>query len=263
MKETVTILVVDDDRRMVKTICDILMIKGFRTESAYSGEEAVEKVKKASPDCVLMDLKMPGINGVEALNMIKALAPDIPVVLMSAYATEEQIQEARCSGAYNILSKPVDLQQLLLFLSILRREESILIVDDDPNFCRTLKDILQARGYQVETEALPEKVLGHLEDKYELAIVLDLKLGDADGLDTLKNIRARYPTKPVVLVTGYREEMVDSVEKGFQIGAHTCFYKPFEAETLLDAIKEIHHRKLRVLLGVSEDTVPTTFSREL
>jgi DNA-binding NtrC family response regulator len=249
MGETIKVLVVDDDRRMVKTICDILKAKGFEAVSALTGEEAVEMVRADIPDCVLMDVKMPGIDGVEALRMMKEMVPDLPVVLMSAYATGDQAEEAKRQGAYSVLTKPIDIQQLLSFLSLLRKEESILVVDDDPQFCRTLKDILQSRNYQVETEDDPEKVLGHMEQKYELVVVLDLKLGDADGLDVLRDIRSRYPTKPVVLVTGYSGEMVSVIEKGLQIGAYTCLYKPFVTEELIGIIEEISLKKLRSFLG--------------
>jgi two-component system response regulator HydG len=249
MGETVKVLVVDDDRRMVKTICDILKAKGFQASPAFTGEEAVELVRAERPDCVLMDVKMPGIDGIEALRMMKEILPDLPVVLMSAYSTGDQAEEAKRQGAYSLLTKPIDIQQLLSFLSLLRKEQSILVVDDDPQFCRTLKDILQLRNYQVVTEDDPEKVLGHLERGYELVVVLDLKLGNADGLDVLRDIRLRYPTQPVVLVTGYREEMADSIEKGLQIGAYTCLYKPLATEELIGIIEEIGREKLRSFLG--------------
>ena len=252
MRDAITVLVVDDDRRMVKTISDILRIKGFKAEPAYSGEEAVEKVMSMDFDCVLMDLKMPEIDGVEALKLIKEQAPGLPVVMMSAYATEEQANEAKGEGAYSILAKPIDVQQMLSFLSMLRKEESILIVDDDPLFCSTLSDILQARGYQVESEGDPDEVLAHLEQKYQLVVILDLKLGSADGVETLERIRARYPTKPVILATGYRQEMMASIEKGFRIGAHACIYKPYETNELLEMIEHIHHQKLRTFLGEAE-----------
>jgi two-component system, NtrC family, response regulator HydG len=91
------VLVVDDDRRMVKTICDILRVKGHDPHPAYSGEEAVDQARRQSFDCVLMDLKMPGIDGVEALKRIREVAPELPVVLMSAYATGDQAEQARRS----------------------------------------------------------------------------------------------------------------------------------------------------------------------
>jgi two-component system response regulator HydG len=243
------ILIVDDDRRMVKTIFDILEVKGYEPSIAYTGEEALQKIVSEKPDCVLMDIKMPGINGVEALKKIKNLSPDLPVILMSAYATEEQIEEAKQHGAYTVLNKPIDIQIVLSFFALLGKEESILIVDDDPNFCKTLKDILKTRGYKVTTEPDPDKVLEHMEQTYMLTVLLDLNLGTKDGLDVLKAIRSRYPSKPVVLVTGMREEMTNSIEKGLKIGAYTYLYKPFEVEALIDTIKEISRKKLKSFLG--------------
>jgi DNA-binding NtrC family response regulator len=239
------ILVVDDDRRIVKTTCDILKIKGHEAIAAFTGEEGVEKVRTDTPDCVLMDIKMPGISGVEALKQMKQIAPALPVVLVSAYAANEVTEEAMQAGAYAVLSKPLDIPMVLSFLSLLRKEESILVVDDDPKFCRTLKDILSLRGYQVETECEPQHVLAHLEKDYRLAVVLDLKLGAVSGVDVLKDIRAKYPGKPVVLVTGYRQEMGSSIEKARQIGAYTCLYKPFETDDLLQVIEEIRQMKLK------------------
>jgi two-component system response regulator HydG len=234
---------------MVKTLCDILKVKGMEPIAAYSGEEALHFAESEKPDCVLMDIKMPGINGVETLKKLKELSPDLPVVLMSAYATEDQIEEAKQQGAYTVLNKPIDIQIVLSFLALLRKEESILIVDDDPNFCRTLKDILQTRGYRVVTESDPDKVFEHMEQKYMLTVLLDLNLGNKDGLDVLKDIRAKYPSKPVVLVTGMKDEMTASIEKGKKIGAYTFFYKPLEIDSLISSIKEISRRKLQSLLG--------------
>jgi DNA-binding NtrC family response regulator len=243
------ILVVDDDRRIVKTTCDILKIKGHEAIAAYTGAEGVDTVKRERPDCVLMDIKMPGISGVEAMKQMRSVIPDLPIVLVSAYATEDTVIEAERAGAYAVMSKPLDFQVILSFLSLLRKEESILVVDDDPGFCKTLKDILTLRGYRVETESEPKKVLDHLEKDYKLAVVLDLKLGAADGTDVLKEVRAKYPSKPVVLVTGYREEMANSIEKARRIGAYTCLYKPLEIDSLLQMIEDIRLKKLQNLLA--------------
>jgi two-component system, NtrC family, response regulator HydG len=244
------ILVVDDDRRIVKTTCDILTIKGYEAIATYSGEEGVEKVRSDPPDCVLMDIKMPGINGVEAMKQMQAIAPGLPIILVSAYATDDLLQEAKRAGAYAVLSKPLNFPMILSFLSLLCKEESILVVDDDPIFCKTLKDILTMRGFHVETESEPQQVIGRLENDYKLAIVLlDLKLGAVDGVDVLREVRLKYPTKPVVLVTGYREDMANSLEKARKIGAYTCLYKPLEMDNLLRLVEEIRTKKLKSLLA--------------
>ena len=253
MSDATRILVVDDDRRMAKTIYDILRIKGYTAIEANSGEEAIEKVKTDVLDCVLMDIKMSGITGIETLKVIKQMAPDLPVLLMSAYATGEQILEAKQYGAYAVLNKPVDIQTVLVFVSLLRREKRILIVDDDPGFCRTMADILESVGYKVETEANPENVLADMEHDYKLVVLLDLKLGATNGTNVLRVIRDKYPTKPVILITGHQEEMGDSIAKGFQIGAYACLYKPIEIDELIRHIKEIDRKKLQAVLGEEID----------
>jgi two-component system response regulator HydG len=245
MMKRVKVLVVDDDFRMVRTICDILNINGFGTVTAVNGEEAVSKTLSDFPDCVLMDIKMPGMDGITALKLIRKTRPDLPVVLMSAYTTEEQVREAMGHGAQAVLSKPIDIQAALSFLSLLRREESILVVDDDPLFCKTLHDILQERGYAVETEIDPHKALDHIDEKRGFVVILDINLGEFNGVDILRDIRAKYPEKPVVLVTGYSEEMADSIKKGLEIGAYTCLYKPLQMEKLIGIIDEIIRVRLQ------------------
>jgi two-component system, NtrC family, response regulator HydG len=242
------ILVVDDDRRIVQTTCDILKIKGYEPIPAYSGMEGVEKVRADLPDLVLMDFKMPDINGVEALKQMHLVSPALPVVLVSAYATEETIQEAKFAGAYALLSKPLNFQMVLSFLSLLHKEESILVVDDNPDLSKTLKDILLLRGYQVETEAESCNVLKHLEMDYKLTVVIDLKLDVAKNENLLEEIRSRYPSKPVVLLTGCKQKAYDSLQSASKIGAFTYLYKSFEMDGLLQLIEEIRVMKLQNFL---------------
>ncbi|MCM2359881.1 MAG: diguanylate cyclase [Geobacteraceae bacterium] len=127
MGEKVKILVVDDNRGMVKTICDILKAKGFESILAYSGEEAVEKVKADRPGCVLMDLRMPGIDGVKTLEQIRKVAPALPVLLITAYATEEQVEEAKRHGVSAVLTKPLDIQEFFCLLSQLGKGERHMV----------------------------------------------------------------------------------------------------------------------------------------
>lgn len=242
------ILVVDDDRLIVKTTCDILKIKGHEPIAAYSGEEGVEKVKSGQPDCVFMDIKMTGVNGVEAMRRMQEIVPGLPVLLVSAYATEELMAEAKNAGAYAIMSKPLNFPRILSFLSLLRKEEIILVVDDEPNFYQNLKDVLPLRGFQVETVSEPRNVLGHLENTYKLAIILVVKMGAVNVTEVLKEVRAKYPSKPVVLVTGYPREMGDAIDKGCRLGIYTCLYKPLAMDDLFGVIEDIRIKKLQGLL---------------
>jgi len=248
MKERLRILIVDDDRRMVKTLVDILNTKGYEAEAAYSGHEALDMVKEGLFECVLADIKMPVMNGVELYKGIKEENPDLPVVMMTAYSTDRVVKEGIEQGAIATLIKPLDINALLSFFSTLRKECSIVIVDDDPQFSKSLGDILRKRSFRV-TEITDPSDLGDMLRPDVQVVLLDLKLNGVTGLDVLKEIRKQYPHLPVIMVTGYRKEMAQAIEACLKIGAYTCLYKPFEIEELLKILTEIHHQKLSKILG--------------
>ena len=116
MMRKLSILIVDDDRRMARTVRDILKVKGYQAETAFSGTEALERIKEAPFDCVLTDIKMPGINGVELYQAIKEIHPQLAVVLMTAYSSDALIEEGLKEGVLASLTKPLDINLLLSFL---------------------------------------------------------------------------------------------------------------------------------------------------
>lgn len=122
MSHKLSILIVDDDLGMVKTLADILRFYGYPVETARSGPEALEKAVQGRFDCLLTDIKMPGMNGVELHRAIREVRPELPVVFISAYATGELVQLGLREGAIGVLSKPLDVDLLLNYFSSLLGE---------------------------------------------------------------------------------------------------------------------------------------------
>jgi len=247
MSHAVRVLVVDDDRRMAETICDILRVSDFDADGVHSGQAALEKLATGSYSCVLTDIKMPGIGGVDLFRTIKETRPDLPVVLMTAYATDELVRQGLKEGAIAALSKPLDMDSLLAFFSSLREERTITIVDDDRKFSKTLGDILRERGMHVREINNPYEVLGALESDCQ-TVLLDMKLNGISGLDVLRNIRSQCPTLPVVLVTGYKQEMADVIKGALALSAHVCLYKPLEMDVLFEVLANVHKREMNAIL---------------
>jgi len=111
-----SVLVVDDDPGTVETLTDILAAKTYRVTSANSGDAAVEMVRRNGFGAVLMDIVMPGINGVEALKALKPIFPAAKVILMTAYSRHQLVEEAKREGALAVLAKPLDIEALLPLL---------------------------------------------------------------------------------------------------------------------------------------------------
>jgi two-component system response regulator HydG len=248
MSGRLRILIVDDERRMAKTLVDILKVKGYKAEAAHSAPEALHMVQKGHFDCVLTDIRMPEMNGVELYQAAKESQPDLPVVLMTAYSSDTLVKVGQEKGAIAVLTKPLDINLLLSFFSSLRKQPSIVIVDDDPQFCKTLGDILRERYFKVAEVIYPHNLLKALGPDSQV-VLLDMKLNSISGLDLLKDIKKQSPELPVILVAGYREEMAPSIEAALKIGAYTCLYKPFQIDKLLQLLSHIHRQELGRLLG--------------
>ena len=113
VEKELSVLVVDDDPGMVTTLQDILSASGYAVEVAHSGTEALERVSERQPDWILLDIRMPGMNGVEAYRELERRSPDSSVIFMTAFANSDLVRQARGTGAVLVLPKPIDLERLI------------------------------------------------------------------------------------------------------------------------------------------------------
>jgi len=111
MSEKIKVLMVDDEEQFRSTTKKVLNKKGFDTILAGSGEEAIEKLNE-NPDVVILDIKMPGMDGHQALNEIKKLSPDLPVIMLTGHGALPSAREALVEGAFDYLTKPCDIDLL-------------------------------------------------------------------------------------------------------------------------------------------------------
>ena len=114
MSKMPTILIIDDERAIRKTLNEILGFEGYKIEEAADGEEGLKKFQAATFDVVLCDIKMPKLDGIEFLGKALAINPDVPVIMISGHGNIENAVEAVKKGAFDYISKPPDLNRLLI-----------------------------------------------------------------------------------------------------------------------------------------------------
>ena len=108
-----SVLLVDDEREFVSTLAERMQIRGLVPEVAFSGEEALEILENRVPDVMVVDLKMPGIDGLEVLRFVKKHYPQIQVIILTGHGSERDETAARRLGAFDHLQKPVDINDLV------------------------------------------------------------------------------------------------------------------------------------------------------
>ena len=233
VNEKHSILIVDDDRGFLETLKSVLEIKGFEVTAAYSGQEAISASKERGFDYLLLDIRMPDINGVDTWMELKKNLPATPAIFMTAYSASELVKKARDEGALEVLSKPLEMEKLLELLED-SPHRSLLIVDDDRAFTETLKSFLESKSYTVATAFSADEGIRMFEEYPFRSVILDMKLDvGPTGLDVLLAIKALNSTVLVILMTGYRDETKELVETAISRSAYTCLYKPFDPEELI------------------------------
>ena len=107
------ILLVDDEAEFVTTLAERLEIRGFKAEAAISGQQALELVKDRNFDAAILDVKMPGMDGLEVMKKIRELHPDVPVILLTGYGSTDDGVQGVNKGAFDYLMKPLDIEELI------------------------------------------------------------------------------------------------------------------------------------------------------
>ncbi len=113
MMKKLRVLLVDDEQEFVETLADRLKMRDLEAVATHNGQEALSAVKGEEPDVIVLDLKMPGLPGIEVLRRVKEAYPNVEVIILTGHGSEKDEQTARGLGAFDYLQKPADLDTLV------------------------------------------------------------------------------------------------------------------------------------------------------
>ena len=242
MTKKAEILIVDDNASMLRTTTLILERKGYTVTTASNGPAGIERVKEQDFDIVFLDIKMPVMNGVETYRRIKEIKPEAAVMMMTAYAVEDLVQQALDEGAYGVIYKPLDIERVLTTIEKAREASQgafILVIDDDPGLRRALQQSLIDQGYRVSTAHTGEEAVALVQETAPNIVFVDVKLPTINGLETYLRIKEINPQTVAVMMTAHHGEVRDLVQSALHNNAYACLRKPFDIDELLNVVQEI------------------------
>ncbi len=253
MSRKANILVVDDNEEFCQNVADILELEDYTITTAYDGFKAIELVKQNGFDLILMDVKMPVMDGLETFRKIKELMPFIPVIMVTAYAVEELVREALREGAFGFLPKPLDFDRLLALIGQAEPNGAlVLVVDDDQAVCASMEDFLSEKGYRVSVAYDGDTAVQMTwENNFDIMLI-DMNLPPLNGLETYISIRDIRPDAVVIIITGYSKEMGSLVQQALRENAYTCLEKPVNMDELSSLLEQIKEQRARGVLRKPE-----------
>jgi len=107
------VLLVDDEETFVQTLSERLKMRDLKSDTVFDGTQAIDFVNENEPDVMVLDLKMPGIDGMEVLRRVKKMYPKIQVIILTGHGTDRDEEESRRLGVFDYLKKPVDIEELV------------------------------------------------------------------------------------------------------------------------------------------------------
>jgi CheY-like chemotaxis protein len=237
------ILLVDDNEDFLDSTRDVLEDEGYDVQIASSGEEAIRRVVEAAVDLVVMDIKMPGLNGVESFIQMKKHRPRMPVIMCTAYIVDGLIRQALEEGAYTVLNKPFEMELLLNTISHCLHEQShgiILLADQDAAFRERWAGILREHGHRVSVADNGMEALKLAQEWPFDILVLQMELPGLNALELHRRLQESGRAVLATILLGPSREMDDDVlhvvkrEHGL-----INFSKPLDRVAFLDLLSTI------------------------
>ena len=237
----IKVLVVDDEKIIRDFFGRLLSLQGLEVIEAEDGYKAAELAKGNKFDLYFIDVRMPGMDGLETFRQIRQIHPEALVVMMTGYALDNILEQAQKEGASGSIRKPFAIGEIKGIVEKAAREKNkevsnILVIDDDQAVLNFFGNFLKAKNQKY---SLVNNAKGALEliqrEKFDL-IFLDLVLKDADGLEFYKNIKEILPQAQIVIITGYHDKAKEIEGKPDISG---LLYKPFEIDGIIKYIEKI------------------------
>lgn len=228
-----TILVVEDEPGLRMTVTANLEMEGFTVVEAADGAEAMARVAERKFDAVLTDIRMPGMDGVELFRQIHAQQPDLPVVLMTAFALEERIDEAVTRGAFLVLPKPFEIEHLVTALATALRRPAVLIVDDARAFADATAAALAAAGVPARVALDGRSAVEAVRTGDVDVCVVDMVMPELSGPEVIEQIGRVDRRIVFIAISGHdAEEMF----RRAAARAERCLRKPIDPLELMRTI---------------------------
>jgi CheY-like chemotaxis protein len=231
------IMVVDDDPGMRFTLEAIMEDEGYDVTVVEDGHQAIQLAKETHFALIFMDIKMPGINGVDAYREIKMVSPGSVVVMMTGYSVPELIKEALEEGAYAVLYKPLTMEQVIDIMQAVLKTSFVLVVDDEVVHRETLRAILEESGHEVSEARDGSEAVSMVGEKHYDIVLMDMRMPGMDGFAACEEIRKIDPQVKIIFITGFM--LQSPAREALMAGAFTVLAKPVDPESLLTLMKSI------------------------
>jgi len=241
------ILIIEDNPIVQRTLKDFLEYKQYVVVISGDGKDGVGKIEREKFDLVLLDLNLPGIKGTDVLKEIRGIRPDVPVIIITGYPSDDTMRETHKLGAYDYIQKNVEPDRMLRIIKKaidekkesapepVLREAKILVAIDDEAIRNEISSVLRNDNYTVSTASDDESAVEKMSTEIFHILITVPKLG---GLRLVKSLRIHTPVNFQTIMLAESHSFMSSLFKDKNV-TNERLSKPLDAKRLLALISEL------------------------
>ena len=252
--EAATVLVIDDEQIICDLLRTMLTSAGYKVITAIGGRDGLALFRQHRPRFTLLDLRMPDMPGIEVLKEIRKVDQYAEVIVLTAWGTDELESQARKLGITDFLSKSMTFDAIMASTERVLQgaastqsshvpakagtaapvgvtdQDSILVVDDEPQIRDLLLQSLTGRGYRVRVASNGQEGLDAVEHEKPTLIILDMYMPGLNGIEVLKRLRKKNYKNGIILLTGSQDQKL--LKEACELGVMDIMGKPLDCDRL-------------------------------
>ena len=196
---TARVLVVDDDRDHAESVADLLGMRGHAVTVTYSGEAGLAMFRGSEFDVTLMDVQLPGMNGVQTFFELRKIRPDAKIIMMTGFSIEHLLAQLEEDGAVSLLHKPYAESEFLAMVERAKPRGLVVVADSEPDAADTLKAALVRSGCSVQIGRTEREALAAVSAGGD-CLILDLGGPVLSSLEAYLRLKEAGQVIPTILV---------------------------------------------------------------
>jgi len=235
MRKKLDILVVDDDHDNANSMGELFELEGHRVKVVYNGPDAIAAYRASNFDLSLLDVMMPGMNGVESFLAIRKFRPNALVYMMSGYSVEELLKQAVDHGAMGLLTKPVPPETILRMVQSVGPNGLVVAQGQGPEFTKVLSSSLEGSGAKCHLLRTHDRPFSPELDN---VMIMDAEETLIDSLCHYTQMRKAQPMPPTLILT-QQNNSSEGLAPLADFSVTGILNKPFDPEELIGKLNII------------------------
>lgn len=252
-EEPIRLLMVDDEKEFLEASAKALERRGFVVSTAFEGSTALDLIASQLFDAVVLDIKMPGLDGVEVFHLIKKSSPHLPIVMLTGHGNIQQAFETSKDGVFAYLAKPCSVERMIDVVKSAIQQSSVkksvfgqrssdevklMVIDDERDRLELLGTALRHGGIQVTGASNTEEAFRLLERCYFDVVVVDMELSKTETITLVKHIKQVQPLTEMIFITAQPSAVASIME--IKNDLYDVLVKPLNPNWIAEKVKEAY-----------------------